>query len=52
MSKKDDKADENKRLRLAIKELKALTLAVGKAHISDLDVDIKSILSHYGIEDL
>ena len=44
--------DENKRLRLAIKELESLTMAVGKPHISDLDVDIKSIYSHFNLKDL
>jgi hypothetical protein len=36
-------------LRAAFRELTDLTLAVGKFHISDLDVDIKSIVDHHKI---
>lgn len=44
-----DPYSEIERLRAAFKELTDLTLAVGKFHIHDLDVDIKSIVEHHNI---
>lgn len=42
-------SQENKRLRLAWTELKALTIAVGKDSIPDIAVDIESIFAHHKI---